>query len=83
MLVCCPERLNILLAGLASIHQVAVSPGKGFRVEHLAQKYISHHAGMPAISIWKQVDPNKSMMKPVGDFIYRVGFILYPKPDII
>jgi hypothetical protein len=81
MIVGSTQCRDVTSAQFADIGKTAAAPTETLGAEALNQK-IGRQAGMTAISVWKRVDGDQSMVKPDRNFIRRKCLILDPIADV-
>ena len=82
MSVRCLQRLNVARANLTSVNKVRPAPAKG-HFSHLREQQISCQPCVAAIAVWIAMDENEPVMKPRGDFVRLVGFVVDPVTAVV
>ena len=75
------QSVQIFLPCFPGLYQAKPAPGKD-RPSQLNRDDISNQSGMSAISIGKEVDEDKAVMKPDSDLVSGVSLVFYPIPGI-
>lgn len=74
---------DVPMPGIARLRQIRASPCKLGPLQNGFKKNVRHQSCVPAVSIGKWMNRNKSMMKTNG---HLIGFFLpqvYPKAGVI
>ena len=66
------QGLNVPLAALAGIDQIAAPPGKAWLLEQVRQHDVGHQASMAAIAIGKGMNGGKPVMEAHGNLVRRI-----------
>lgn len=82
MIVGSLEDRDVSGAQFSGIGKSAPAPAERLAAKRFDQQ-VCHQPRMTAVAVRKRMDGDQLMVQPHGDFIGRLGFMLYPVPHVI